>query len=186
QNIPSSGVKVTTTSGQAENRLSEFPLIMVEEQEPYLSSRYSLSVKQFSISSKAYQYYKDLKENNESAGSFFDKQKGTILGNISNMTHSSAPALGYFEVAGVSEKWKLFNPDQWFDEGFRPVNYYSIGCKYNDVVDTVVVGDLLSNKVSMGVRNIYYITITGEAILVPTICSDCRIYGVLKKPDFWD
>ncbi|MDH5476622.1 MAG: DUF4249 domain-containing protein, partial [Cyclobacteriaceae bacterium] len=63
QNIPSSGVKVTTTSGQAENRLSEFPLIMVEEQEPYLSSRYSLRVKQFSISSKAYQYYKDLKEN---------------------------------------------------------------------------------------------------------------------------
>jgi len=182
KNIPSSGIQTATTGGQAENRLSEFPLKMVEEEDPHLNSKYSLQVKQFSITSNAYQYYKDLKENNESAGSFFDKQKGAVLGNITNTTNPSSPVLGYFEVAGVSEKWRIFNPEQWYDDGFNPVKYYSQNCRYDDVVDTVSVVGLTSNMTN----RIYFKIITGEVLLLPARCSDCRVFGVLKKPDFWD
>ena len=72
---------IATTSGQSENRLAEFPIRMVAPNEGPLNHRYALTVKQFTISTAAYQYYKRLKENNESAGSFFDRQKGAISGN---------------------------------------------------------------------------------------------------------
>lgn len=186
KNLSSSGIQTATTGGQAENRLSEFPLKMVEEKDPHLNSKYSLRVKQFSITSSAYQYYKDLNENNESAGSFFDKQKGAVLGNIVNTTNTSSPVLGYFEVAGVSERWRIFNPEDWYYDGFNPVKYYSQNCRYNDVVDSVALVDLMSNAVTLAGRNIYFVTIEQEAILIPARCSDCRFFGVLKKPDFWD
>ncbi|MCV9385043.1 DUF4249 domain-containing protein [Reichenbachiella ulvae] len=175
-----------TTSGQSKNRLSEFPIVYVEDNEPQLRFNYSLTVRQLSISPGAYQYYKSLKENNESSGSFFDKQKGTVLGNISNVSDQAFPVLGYFEVAAVSTGFRYFPAGSFRSQGFVPSRYSF--CDYNEYADTVAVDSLIFYDGLGYSKNVFTYTdpsLTSVAV-VPSSCSDCRNYGVLEKPDFWE
>lgn len=187
QHIPSTGILITTTSGQTENRVTELPLVLVEESDPYLLSKYSLITRQYTISPEAHQYYKTLKETNEASGSFFDQQKGSPIGNMTSLKDSSKPVLGYFEVAGVATDTSIFSPSSWSQEGYNPERVFNEGCGYDNVADTVLLEDMLLGLVNMSYRNMYYITTSGTSVvLVPKKCSDCRLYGTIKKPEFWD
>lgn len=184
---------IATTSGQVNSTLREFPIVYVERDEPELLGTYSLSVKTYRISGAAYQYYKDLQENNESAGSFFDRQKGQLIGNIQNINNQSEPVLGYFEVAGLSESYEIFEQDSWKEEGFvsDPILVF---CR--NVLDTVFTADILFGRVGFDNRLIYNFadsdcilpgtTYLCETVLAPKTCSDCRTYGSSERPAFWD
>lgn len=180
------GLTIATTNGQSQNRLAEFPLRLIGPDGGQLSSRYSISVKQHSISSTAYQYYKTLKENNESSGSFFDRQKGTIPGNMVSTTTTERPVLGYFELSGVSTAQAFFTPDDFKDQGFAAISPFRFQCAYGSAADSVEV-TLLTSKTMSG-RNIFNFTfpVPDEAILITEACSDCRLHGDINKPDFWD
>lgn len=175
-----------TTSGQVENRLSEFPIVYIEDNEAQLRYTFSLIVDQFSITPGAYQYYKNLKENNESAGSFFDKQKGTVLGNMSHVSDASYPILGYFEVAGVSTDSRVFRAGSFRDQGFSPIQPYN--CIYDRVADSVAVEELPKYSGLGFSYEVYQLTFPSPdtAIIITSTCSDCRKHGTLDKPDFWD
>lgn len=192
-NKNSQGLLIGTTSGQVKSELREFPVVYIEETDPELIGRYSLRINAFRISSQNYQYYKDLKENNESVGSFFDRQKGALIGNIQNTTDPSLPVLGYFELATVSQDVNIFEAGTWKDEGFRP-NDLLTNC--GNLIDTVSTTDILDGLIDFDGRLIYNFllsdnivpgtTYLAETLLAPESCSDCRVYGKLEKPTFWD
>ncbi|MEP3387294.1 MAG: DUF4249 domain-containing protein [Reichenbachiella sp.] len=176
---------IASTSGLSENRLSEFPIQMVSVDDPQLEHRYALTVRQYMLSASAYQYYKNLLENNESSGSFFDKQKGTIAGNIFNQNNPAEPVLGFFEVAGVSSVTDFFISSDFRSQGFIS-NYDLRNCNPQTAVDTVQINTL--NNELMSAYNIveFPVTVPNGAIIVLVPCSDCRIYADNKKPDYWD
>lgn len=192
-NEPSNELLIATTSGQVSNELREFPIVFVLEDEPHLLGKYSLTLKHYRISSAAYQYYSDLKENNESAGSFFDRQKGSLIGNIQNVNDPSEPVLGYFEVAGASVTYETFEAGAWGDDGFQAEGIFDY-C-YN-LFDTVRTEDIISGTFDFNNRLIYNFLegdalVPGtpynvETLLLPERCIDCRVYGTLIKPEFWD
>ena len=187
QKAPPLDILITTTGGQSSNIVSEFPIVVVEEDDPYLLTKYSLNVTQFSISSNAFQYYKALRENNEAAGTFFDKQKGAIYSNIKSTNSPSLPVLGYFEVAGTSTYRNIYTPMLYADEGFSPIQVYGESCAFASVVDTVTVAQLRSGIVNMENRDIFGFSMDGSsAYLAPKTCTDCRNYGSLEKPGFWN
>ncbi|UXP32417.1 DUF4249 domain-containing protein [Reichenbachiella agarivorans] len=184
--IVSDELLAETTSGLSENRLSEFPLVYIEDIDAQLRSNFSLTVNQYAITPSAYQYYKNLKENNESSGSFFDKQKGTVLGNISNVRDAGYPVLGYFEVSGVSSGYRIFASGAFRDQGFSPSMSYE--CIYDRIADTVAIAEL-NTYVGLGTGYEVIRLVDPElvdAIIMPSRCSDCRHYGSLDKPDFWN
>ncbi len=188
QNRPSNEIRVVTTSGLSANRIEQYALVFVEEYNSPLNYKYSLTLRQFSISDQAYQYYKLLKQNNESSGGFADKQKGFIAGNITNIEDPSAPVLGYFEVAGVTERYEIYLPTQWQADGFSPVDPLNRSCNYNVEADTIPMTDINSNPALLNGKNIYQLAFpfTNQVILMPINCTDCTIYGSLTKPDFWN
>lgn len=216
-----------TTLGLSDNRISKLPVRFIDETDPQLVFRYSLIVKQYSISAEAHNYFKIVKENNESSGSLFDKQKGSTFGNIHSPDDPSIPVLGYFEVAGVSENRRVFSPEEFVPQGFDPPFIWT-GCSdpiLNNsiskatrvevdsttledgtvIYDTLSVvdfidlsnwgarvdgiplerGDTLECIVSVNFETfeVAHTIFFGECI---TFCTDCRHYGKLKKPDFWD
>ncbi|SMD32273.1 protein of unknown function [Reichenbachiella faecimaris] len=180
------GLIIATTNGLSENRLNEFPIRMVERSDAQLNQRYSIILKQYALSPGAYQYYKNLKENNESAGSFFDKQKGTIAGNIAQIGNTASPVLGFFEVAGVSSDTSFFISSEFGEQGFRPDKFYGGSCNPDVESDTVNISDL--NNTLMETYNIVDIPIMSpnSAILFTRPCSDCRVYADINKPEYWD
>ncbi|NQZ77029.1 MAG: DUF4249 domain-containing protein [Ekhidna sp.] len=186
RNLQSNELLIGSTSGQSQNQLLDFPVRLVRPSEPNLRFRYSLTVRQFSITPQAYRYYQDLKENNESGGGFPDRQKGSIIGNIVNIEDPEDVVLGYFEVAQVSQARAFFTPSMWRDEGFRPDPIFR-SCEYTMVADSVFTEDVRNGLISFAGRNIHAISTSGIfTVLVPEICSDCRFYGTLDKPDFWN
>lgn len=192
-NKNSQGLLIGTTSGQVKSELREFPVVYIEETDQELVGRYSLRINAFRISAQSYQYYKDLKENNESVGSFFDRQKGALIGNIQNVSNSNAPVLGYFEVASIAQGTKIFESGTWRNEGFKPISALP---ECNNQVDTVSTEDILNGLVDFDGRLIFTFLPSEEflpgtlynleTLLAPQSCSDCREYGKLEKPSFWN
>ncbi|WP_420582952.1 DUF4249 domain-containing protein [Reichenbachiella sp.] len=176
---------IASTSGLSENRLNAFPIQMVGVDDPQLEHRYALTVVQYMLNPSAYQYYKNLQENNVSSGSFFDKQKGTIAGNIFNENNSSEPILGFFEVAGVSMITKFFNSSDFRDQGFIP-NYDFQKCNPQTALDTVQINDLNTELLSSYNIVEFPVTVPNGAIIATVPCSDCRVYADNVKPDYWD
>lgn len=176
---------IANTSGLSENRLNEFPIQMVSVDDPQLEHTYALTVRQYLLNPSAHQYYKNLQENNESSGSFFDKQKGTIAGNIFNENNSSEPVLGFFEVAGVSSITEFFVSSDFRDQGFR--SNYDLGkCNPQTAVDTVQIDELNTELLSSYNIVEFPVTVPNGAIIVIVPCSDCRVYADNVKPDYWD
>lgn len=186
KNEVSNELLIGSTSGQSENLLLDFPVRLVKPDERNLRFRYALTVQQFSVTPQAYRYYQDLKENNESGGGFPDRQKGSIIGNIVNVNDPEDVVLGYFEVAHVSQSRAFFTPSMWRDEGFQPDPIFR-SCEYTMVADSVFTEDVQNGLVSFPGFNIHAIS-TDEVytVLIPEQCSDCRFYGTLEKPDFWE
>lgn len=192
-NEQSTDLLIATTSGQISSNLRDYPVVFIKEEEPDLLGKYSLTVKAYRISSNSYQFYKDLKENNESAGSFFDRQKGILLGNVSNVSDRSEPVLGYFEVSGVSQRHQIFERNTWSDEGFSP-DPLLLYCY--DLLETVRTADLLSGQIKLEHRLIHTFadgsgSLPGTPylsfiVLAPAFCCDCQNYGTLNRPEFWD
>jgi hypothetical protein len=94
-----------STTGLVENRYSMLPLNFVDNKS---SSRlvygYSLLVKQFSISERAYAYWDQVRLNSNTEGSLYQKQPLTITGNLHNLTAPGNEVLGFFEAASVKSK----------------------------------------------------------------------------------
>jgi len=180
----STQINFANTSGQEINRISGHPIRFIKPDDIEFTTRYSITLRQYSITPQANQYYQDLRENNESSGTFFDRQKGVVTGNIFSTNDSEEVVLGYFEVAGVSEITRIFVPEEFRLQGYFPLNPFE-ECFFD--FDSVTVDDLVNNRVNLGSRNIHIIDDLGIfAVLTSKSCSDCRFYGTLKKPDFWD
>jgi hypothetical protein len=206
----SSALIIQTTQGLVENRIAQQPISYVADTDPELVIGYSLIVRQYSITHEAHLYYQSLKENNEFAGSLFDQQKGSVYGNIQPLEDTSLPVVGYFEVAGVSEIRRVFRPTEFVSQGFIIPDIYT-GCQHpiTDtvaargptqidttiqpwdslvVIDTTIVDIFGRDPLnSTGIRDLIdWFSDTYEYVNISRGCGDCRSFGKLKPPEFWN
>ena len=69
-----------------------------------LMLQYSILVKQYSISSREYEFWNNMKKINEKGGDIFALQPFPVVSNVHNINNSSERVLGYFQVSAVKEK----------------------------------------------------------------------------------
>jgi len=79
------------------------PLNFISNETQRLKHRYSLMVRQYSLSERAFKYWDDLKNNVANSG-IYDKQPSLGQSNICNPADPEEQVIGYFSVSGVSEK----------------------------------------------------------------------------------
>jgi hypothetical protein len=134
-------------------------------------------------------FYKKLIESTESSGSFFDKQLGTIVGNIKSVENPNEPVLGYFEVAGVRNHRAFFCPSD-FDERFRPASF-GYNCNFADAqVMTVEEGiefllNSLSSYQASSIKSALEPGQPDSVYIFPRTCTSCDWYAETEQPDFW-
>ncbi len=188
---PSNQFILETTSGLIANQLPEQPILFISESDEQLRYKYSLKVRQYTISPQAYEYYTKLRDNNQTGGSFFDHQKGTVRGNISKTNDLNYKVLGYFEVAGVAEEYQFFPRYVFVSQGYMPDAEFPYDCLQEP---SQLYGH---SRFRFNIRTyarsyphyeiINYTPGVAFFDVIANSCSDCRVHGgELRKPEFWD
>ncbi len=165
------------TSGLTEPQLTRIPLHFVSTEGRELSIRYSLLVKQLSITKKAYTFWNNIREQNENQGALYSKQPYQIRGNVINTGNPDDAAMGYFLVAGIAEQ-RIFVD--------RPgLTFYYYRCVLTRR-EYEAVGDLRWSSSSEW--PIYLTTDNDGRMAVPDPrCIDCRERGgKIEEPEYWE
>ena len=167
------------TENLTEPVLLNMPMQFVTTETKELSVRYSLLVKQYTISQEACDFWSSLEELEENADWLYTMQPYQIQSNINCISNADEPVLGYFLVAGIDQK-RIFVD--------RPVGvdwYYNATCN-------LITEDLWQLLLSMHASWPLYLTAVyseyGQSPALPTrqYCVDCRKSGgELIPPEFW-
>jgi hypothetical protein len=167
------GLFAETTKHITGDSLSRIPLSYVSNETDRLKVKYSLLVKQYSLSDTAYYYWNQLKKQNEETGGLYETQPAQIRGNISNINDDNEIVLGYFNVSGLSEK-RIFVSENF---NFFPQDYSCRLVKlfWEDLAEYYYTQKFL---VEVALR---------EYASAPNECFDCTVLGgTTNKPDFWE
>jgi len=165
----------------------DYPLHFIPFTDERLQVKYSLLVKQYTISKNAYIYYKALVEQNSDQDGLITTQPYQIKGNIRNIKDPNEIVLGYFFSAGVR------NGPRIFVEAPEPL--YK-GCIWDTVPWHI---ERYINTADPSEWPLYFTYMYfenpddpfGEEIealaLMYKHCLDCTIWGgVAIKPYFWE
>jgi Domain of unknown function (DUF4249) len=160
-----------STIDQVNPFIKDLPLNYVSTQTKKLSVRYSLLTTQYTIDGAAYLFWKNVKDQLTDDEFLFSHQPFQVRGNLKNTYNMEEPVMGYFTVAGVSQKRIFKNrPDLEFtyDECFADIDLRILGYTPPNLWPLYLVD-----------------TPDGKAY-APKTCFDCRMHdGTLTKPEFW-
>jgi len=150
--------------------LSKIPLRFVSNETKRLKVKYSLLVKQYSLTDTAYQYWNQIKKQSQETGGLYETQPAQIRGNIYNVNDNDEIVLGYFNVSALTEK-RVF-----VTESFNFFPYYT-ECEPQDPP-----GRIPTSRLPL------YFVLTDQGIkTAQDHCFDCRISGgTIEKPDYWE
>lgn len=132
--------KIGTSIRQTGDRIDRYKLLYINNKTNRLRWRYSILVKQYSLSELTYQFYDKLIELNESQGTLFDPVPYSLTGNVKCITNKDEPVIGNFQVSGVSEK-RIFIDNEELPREFQPVTGFEFRCfSQSTVVPDSLVG----------------------------------------------
>ena len=141
-----------------------------------LSIRYSLKVQQYAINEAAFNYWNTIKKLRDMQGDLYTQQPYQAKNNLTNLKHPEKQALGFFTVAGYTEKRIFVNPPGIADHydictiTGEPIKHLDDKLKLRPDLWPFFLVDPAQYK--------------GD-FWVDQDCMDCRRTGTLKKPDFW-
>ncbi len=176
---PSTSIFVASSENLSTDAIRNFPLIVIPAGAIELSVRYSVLVRQRSISKDAYVFWTQLQKTTESLGGLFDPMPSQVVGNVHSTTDPHEPVLGFFS-AGEERQERIFIRHDELPEDIRLYPHYF--CPPDSIrmsiVRTLPDKTLLVYPYGMGLPEGYVST--------DPICMDCReLGGVTQKPDFW-
>lgn len=182
---------LANTSSQVNNELNRFVVRFVNSENPILSHRYSILVKQFSISPEAYSFYETLKDFSGSESLFSQNQPGFIDGNLFSVSNPEEKVIGFFSVAAVQQKRIFFDFEDFYNRDEAPGHF--VDCVISRPEISVpehieALGELLA---SGQVKYLGYTRGGGEPNegpyrVVDAACVDCTELGTNEKPGFWE
>lgn len=169
------GIFIASTEGLAENRVVDAPLHFVSQYGDALSMRYSLNIKQFSISKSVWQFWSDLSKTVNQNGGMYDTQPYRIQGNVRCVSDENLFVAGIFEVAGYAESRIFLNRPREFD-------IIPVVCPW----DTIGTESLPWYRIPPG-SFISYDVASGYYFYSNPPCYDCTLRGgTTQKPAFWE
>lgn len=193
QSDTSTNILLNSSAKLAKDIIENNPVAFIPSTSEKIESRYSILVKQYALTTDAYNYFQQLKQNTEQLGSIFDPQPSELTGNIHCVSNPSEPVLGYV-TAGTPSEQRIFIDNSSLPAWLAVSPYAS--CKMDTDLFEEPVGKTLVNYVQQYIYTgidmpIYPIQpplspiILGYAASSP-FCVDCTIHGGTNiQPGFW-
>lgn len=170
-------IYTSTTRYLSGNTINKFPLQYVSNLTNRLKIKYSLLVKQYSLSNEAYDYWYQIQKQSQESGGLYETQPAHI-GNISNVNDNEEVVLGFFNVSSVTEK-RIFVSESF---NFR---IYGPNCHLEVIRSN-------SRLRRYSIFPLYMISLNELGTGLPYgigygTCFDCRAGGgKTERPDFWE
>ena len=180
-------VLIKTTAGLDQSKVSEFPVRFIPAESYIMRIRYSILLRQYSLSAEAYSYWENLRTINESQGSLYDAQPGIIRGNLFSITDIKETVLGYFDASEVSQQRVFFSPVDFQPFGYRKPDFQS-SCRQllPELVPLAQLGEYMElNKNKVLIWDAIGMEPNALFEMLPIHCCDCTSLGTNIKPSFW-
>ena len=189
----------TLVDGQSVGNLIRF----VGGDNPIISHRYSILVRQYLQSPEAHSFYRSLSDFSSSDNIFNQVQPGLLEGNISPVGESNSFVLGYFEVSSVSESRLFFDYVDFFPGEPLPPYFEDLNCERfiapllgdpsqdGFVPPNVTCGQTLLELLAKEEIEFYLDNnippgeCQGPYIVTFRPCGDCTALGSNEVPEFW-
>ncbi|MBS1503307.1 MAG: DUF4249 domain-containing protein [Bacteroidetes bacterium] len=207
----SSSILLGNTARLTRSVIINQPVNFVDYQSEKVSYEYSILVRQYALSSDAYNFYSVLRKITEQLGSIFDAQPSELQGNIHCITNPQEPVVGYFCVGNVTSQRIFVKKDQL--PFWRAVTFYTqdnCGALMSDPGDPNApcclytfydhVGykhNQVNEYINYNIGHDPYYLIPINAIVDPNTraivgytadepeCVDCTLRGSNVSPAFW-
>jgi hypothetical protein len=176
--------------------ISTAPITFVPATSEKVETDYSILVRQYALTSDAYNFWTNLKKNTEQLGSIFDALPSQIDGNIHCLTDPNEPVIGYVSASTITTQRIFVNnttlPSTW-------VATYPYQC----VLDSFLFRTTLNGQVvypedqyfnwKKGAPQGEWVPISAIVQMGIAIghtgtyreCGDCSVRGSLIKPSYW-
>jgi hypothetical protein len=191
-NDTSSTVLLGSSAKLSNDVIYQQPLTQILSTSEKLETKYSILVKQYALTSNAYNFWQNLKKNSEQLGTIFAPLPSELPGNIHCVTTPSEPVIGYVSVTNVQQK-RIFISNDQLPSSWRPEYPYEceidtmlycrgLACGQNDVA--LFLLPIGSTEFAI----VPYTSKTGAALgylAADAECADCTIRGTTKQPLFW-
>ncbi len=164
-----------STKYLSDSKLIGYPILFTSTETKILSIRCSLLVEQLVISSKDYDFWEAVREQEQNQGDLYSHQPFQVRGNIKNISDDNEVVLGNFTVAGSTKKRIFVN---------RPAKlkyYYTICAPDFESIQFIYDFGPLTWPV-------YVTEIPGQGLALGANdgCFDCQLEGgSLIPPSFW-
>jgi len=212
--LVSTNISLSDTERNADNQITNRPIRFLKSDDFKISHRYSILIKQYSLTQDAHGYYSNLNDFTSSESVFNEVQPGFLEGNIKAMNDNES-VLGYFEVAALNQRRYFFNYADFFPD--RALPPYTINCELTlspqllrfaphvgpgFIVDSGVIDSPLLEGIQDGIFAFFEVNEDyetppndpndmesdleiGPYYVKAMPCVDCRVLGSNIKPDFW-
>ena len=192
RNDTSSNIIVNSTAKLTNDVVSGNLISSITSSSEKISVRYSIMVTQYVLTTDAFNYYQQLKNNTQSLGTIFDPQPSELPGNIHSISNPSEVVIGYI-TAGLPSKRRIFI-DNHFLPNWQSDSPYT-GCLLDtDLYKFTLKNGLVINQVAINIFPGYHVPVLPIAVPDGPIlgwsssspaCVDCTLRGSNKKPDYW-
>lgn len=170
-------INIKNTSVLAENRINRYPLTFISNKSDRVKVKYSILVKQYSMTEDEFTYWDKLQNLSQQVGGLYDIIPSAVPSNVFSKVDPAEKVLGYFSVSATSSK-RIFIKDHF--AGL--IDLYK-DCP-QDTLDYSAPIPNLNNTVWVIVDH----PIPPPSYRVITYtrgCADCTARGTSTPPDFW-
>jgi uncharacterized protein DUF4249 len=174
----STDVLLGTSTKLSQDRIDQNVIHVIPYGSDKLGIKYSILVKQYSLTQKSFEYWETLRKNSRDLGSIFGVQPSQLIGNIKCVTNPEEPVIGYVTVSSVKELRKFITRSE--------INFWNTPTQLPYCQEKIYAPDTVFYVLQdTTLAPAYYVTGGGVAIAKKS-CVDCtRRGGSTKKPSYW-
>ena len=170
-------INIKSTANLNESVVQKYPVNFVSNQTDRLKYKYSMLVKQYSMSEFEYNYWDKLQTISEQVGGLYDRIPSSVPSNVFCTNDPIEKVLGFFSVSASKSK-RVFVKD----------HFAGVANPYTK--DACEAG-IVENGADIPGLNVYVWVIL-ESFIPPYKvitytkgCADCTVRGTNVEPDFW-
>jgi len=165
----STNIAISNSAALTEDVIRRARITIIPNDYSKIAYRYSILVKQYSLTAEAYKYWQILQANTEQNGNIFDPQPAQLRSNIHNVNDPDEPVIGFVSISNFTEKRIFIRGTQL---NHRPPVPYADMCQV-EFPPASEWEEKMGNGLNLPA---YFQTGRGLAI-APSICVDCRLQG---------